>query len=77
MPTFLAELAPMHLRGSIVSKNEMMIVTGQLVAYVINAVLGNLFADNSGVWRYMIVLATIPAIVLWFGMMVLPKHQDG
>ncbi|WP_270566076.1 sugar porter family MFS transporter [Clostridium beijerinckii] len=73
VPTFLAELAPMHLRGSIVSKNEMMIVTGQLVAYVINAVLGNLFADNSGVWRYMIVLATIPAIVLWFGMIVLPE----
>ena len=73
VPTFLAELAPSHLRASIVTKNEMMIVVGQLVAYIMNAILGNLFGDNAGVWRYMIVVATIPAIVLWFGMMVLPE----
>ena len=73
VPTFLAELAPSHLRASIVSRNEIMITGGQLLAYVMNAILGNLFGGNAGIWRYMIVLATIPAVVLWFGMMVLPE----
>ena len=73
VPTFLAEMAPTHLRGSIVTQNEMMIVSGQLLAYVMNAILGNLFGDNAGVWRYMIVLASLPAIALWFGMFILPE----
>ncbi|WP_081316960.1 sugar porter family MFS transporter [Clostridium tyrobutyricum] len=72
VPTFLAEMAPADKRGSIVSQNELMIVSGQLLAYIFNAVLGNLFHDP-GVWRYMIVLATIPAVILWFGMMVVPE----
>ena len=73
VPTFLSELAPVDLRGSIVTQNEMMIVTGQLLAYVMNAVLGNVFGDNAGIWRYMIVLASLPAIVLWFGMFTVPE----
>ena len=73
VPTFLAEMAPTNLRGSIVTQNEMMIVSGQLLAYFMNAVLGNIFGDNAGVWRYMIVLASIPAVVLWFGMFILPE----
>ena len=75
VPTFLAEMAPANLRGSIVTQNEMMIVSGQLLAYVMNAILGNLFGDNAGVWRYMIVLASLPAIVLWFGMFIVPETQ--
>ncbi len=73
VPTFLAEISPVHMRGSIVTQNEMMIVSGQLLAYCFNAALGNLFGNNAGVWRYMIVLASIPAIALWFGMMMVPE----
>ncbi|MCH3965802.1 MAG: sugar porter family MFS transporter [Clostridium sp.] len=72
VPTFLSEMAPTDKRGSIVSQNELMIVSGQLLAYVFNAILGNLFSDP-GIWRYMIAIATIPAVVLWFGMMVVPE----
>lgn len=73
VPTFLAEMSPTHLRGSIVTQNEMMIVSGQLLAYVFNAILGNMFGDHAGVWRYMIVLASLPAVFLWFGMYLLPE----
>ncbi|MBP2034098.1 major inositol transporter-like SP family MFS transporter [Clostridium algifaecis] len=72
VPTFLGEMAPKNKRGSVVSQNEFMIVTGQLLAYVFNAILGNIF-NNPGIWRYMIVIATIPAVILWFGMLVVPE----
>jgi major inositol transporter-like SP family MFS transporter len=73
VPTFLAEMAPTNRRGSVVSQNEMMIVTGQLMAYTLNAALGNIFVNNSHIWRYMIVIASVPAVFLWFGMLVVPE----
>ncbi|WP_123053227.1 sugar porter family MFS transporter [Clostridium sp. JN-1] len=72
VPTFLAEMAPTEIRGSLVSQDQLMIVTGQLLAYIFNSILGN-FCNNPGVWRYMIVISTIPAIVLWFGMFIVPE----
>ncbi|RYL91681.1 MFS transporter [Sporolactobacillus sp. THM19-2] len=73
VPTFLAEMAPVGKRGRMVTQNELMIVTGQLLAYIFNALLANLFGDASHVWRYMLVLATLPAVVLWIGMMFVPE----
>lgn len=73
VPTFLAEISPTNKRGSIVSQNEMMIVTGQLLAYTLNAVLGNIFGHNAHIWRYMIAIASIPAVILWLGMLAVPE----
>ncbi|MCD2257346.1 sugar porter family MFS transporter [Lactobacillus sp. CC-MHH1034] len=73
VPSFLAEIAPLRLRGQIVTQNELMIVTGQLLAFVLNAILGNLFGNVAGIWRWMIVLASIPAILLWLGMFLVPE----
>lgn len=72
VPTFLSEMSPKDRRGQLVTQNELMIVTGQLLAYVTNAVLGNL-VENEGVWRIMLVIATIPAIILWVGMLTVPE----
>jgi major inositol transporter-like SP family MFS transporter len=73
VPTFLAEMAPAEKRSRMVTQNELMIVTGQLLAYIFNAVLGNTMGDNGHVWRYMLVLATLPAVFMWFGMMIVPE----
>lgn len=74
VPSFLAEMAPTEVRGRLVTRNELMIVTGQLLAYVTNAVLGStLGAHDANVWRYMLVVATIPAVLLWFGMFFVPQ----
>lgn len=73
VPTFLAEVAPADKRGKIVTQNEFMIVTGQLLAFTFNAILGTGFGHVSNIWRYMLVLATIPAVILWFGMMIVPE----
>lgn len=73
VPTFLAEIAPTNKRGRIVAQNEVMITGGQLLAFVFNAILGTSFGHIPGIWRYMLALATIPAVVLWFGMILVPE----
>lgn len=73
VPAYLAEMAPAEKRGRMVTQNELMIVTGQLLAYTSNAILGNVFGDTGHIWRYMLVIATLPAVILWFGMLVMPE----
>lgn len=72
VPVYLGEIAPASIRGSLVSQDQMMIVSGQLMAYVMNGILGNVFTVPS-IWRYMLALATIPAIVLWIGTYIIPE----
>jgi len=50
VPVYLAEMAPPHRRGRMVTINELMIVTGQLLAFAINALINALFQGQS-VWR--------------------------
>ncbi|MBP3041714.1 sugar porter family MFS transporter [Bacillaceae bacterium Marseille-Q3522] len=72
VPTFLAEMSPANRRGQLVTQNELMIVSGQLLAYIFNAILGNTLDGVDHVWRYMLVIACLPAIFLWFGMLIVP-----
>jgi major inositol transporter-like SP family MFS transporter len=73
VPVYLAEISPANKRGRMVTQNELMIVSGQFLAYVCNAILGVLFGSTGHVWRYMLFLATIPAIGLFFGMLRMPE----
>ncbi|WP_440171072.1 sugar porter family MFS transporter [Arthrobacter sp. SAFR-044] len=71
-PLYLAEMAPANLRGRMVTINELMIVTGQMLAFAINALLDALIHDNE-VWRTMLGIASVPAIALLAGMLMLPE----
>jgi sugar porter (SP) family MFS transporter len=73
VPVYLAELAPYEIRGSLAGRNELMIVVGQLAAFVINAIIGNVWGDVGGVWRFMLAVAALPAIALFFGMLRMPE----
>ncbi|PKG24835.1 sugar porter family MFS transporter [Niallia nealsonii] len=73
VPTFLAEMSPAEQRGRMVTQNELMIVTGQLLAFTFNAILGSTLGDTAHVWRYMLVIASLPAVLLWFGMLIVPE----
>ncbi|MBT2657369.1 sugar porter family MFS transporter [Bacillus sp. ISL-18] len=74
VPSFLAEMSSVEKRGRMVTQNELMIVSGQLLAFVFNAILGNTIGEGaSHVWRYMLVIASLPAVVLWFGMLAVPE----
>src|SRR5919106_4571037 len=67
VPVYLAELAPFEIRGSITGRNELAIVVGQLSAFVVNAIIGNVFGDVAGVWRIMFSICALPAIALFVG----------
>ncbi|WP_110954872.1 sugar porter family MFS transporter [Anaerosinus massiliensis] len=73
VPTYLAEIAPFQRRGKVVTKNELMIVSGQLLAFSCNAFIGITWGENEGIWRYMLALAALPAIVLGIGMLKMPE----
>ncbi|MBO1513578.1 sugar porter family MFS transporter [Metabacillus bambusae] len=73
VPTYLAEMSPAESRGRMVTQNELMIVSGQLLAFIFNAILGNTMGDNDHVWRYMLAIAALPAIFLFFGMIKMPE----
>jgi MFS transporter, SP family, sugar:H+ symporter len=68
VPLYLSEIAPTKIRGAISSLNQMMIVVGILVAFIVNAILA-----SSGDWRLMLGLAAIPSLVLLGGMAFMPE----
>ncbi|EGW13181.1 Solute carrier family 2, facilitated glucose transporter member 12 [Cricetulus griseus] len=63
---YIAEIAPQHRRGLLVSLNELMIVIGILFAYISNYA----FANVSNGWKYMfglvIPLGLLQAIAMYF-----------
>jgi major inositol transporter-like SP family MFS transporter len=71
-PLYLAEMAPADRRGRMVTINELMIVTGQFLAFAMNALLDALIKDPH-VWRWMLSVAVIPAVALFIGMFFLPE----
>ncbi|MBL3685448.1 sugar porter family MFS transporter [Leucobacter zeae] len=73
VPVYLAEMAPFEIRGSLAGRNELMIVVGQLAAFIVNAVIAAMFGHHDGVWRYMFAICALPAIVLFIGMLRMPE----
>ncbi len=68
VPLYLSEIAPTEIRGAISSLNQLMIVGGILVAYLVNAVLA-----SSEAWRVMVGLAVVPSLLLLVGMIWMPE----
>lgn len=73
VPVFIGELAPTEMRGTLVARNELMIVTGQLLAYTTNAIIANVFPGHPHAWRFMLVLCTLPALGLFIGSFTLTE----
>ena len=63
-----AELAPTERRGALTGRNELAIVVGQLLAFVINAIIGNVWGEHDGrLARSCCAVAAIPAVALFVG----------
>lgn len=68
VPLYLSEIAPPESRGAITSLNQLMVVCGILLAFVVNA-----FLAPAEAWRWMLGLAVIPSIALFAGMYTMPE----
>ncbi|KIV78640.1 hypothetical protein PV11_06273 [Exophiala sideris] len=58
VPLYIAELAPSHLRGRLVTVTLLFITGGQVIAYLV----GWAFSTMPGGWRWMVGLGAAPAI---------------
>lgn len=68
VPTYIAEIAPTDVRGSLASIFQLAITLGILLAYVVNFALAGFEA-----WRWMLGLAAVPAVILFVGMYLVPE----
>lgn len=72
-PVYLSELSTPKIRGRLVNQHELMITSGQLISYIINAILGVTFAAVASIWRYMFAFGLIPEFILLFSIGFVPE----
>jgi len=70
-PLYLSEIAPAQHRGKFVLFNIIAISVGMALAYLVS-----FFLNSEGAWRAMLVLSIFPAILLGFGILVLPESPQ-
>lgn len=66
-PLYLAEVAPEHIRGAMISLYQLMITVGILVAF-----LSDLAFSESGSWRWMLGIIAVPGVLFLVGVFFLP-----
>ncbi len=71
VPIYIAEIVPANRRWQFVTLQELMIVSGQLIAYTSNAAINEIWGGEE-TWRWMLGVACVPAVILWVGMLFLP-----
>lgn len=71
VPSYMSEMSPAHIRGRLSGINQVMIVSGMLLSYIVDYFLKNLGADIA--WRIMLGAAAVPALILFFGVLALPE----
>jgi len=69
VPLFIAELAPIALRGKLIALNNVCIVSGQVLA----AIIDGSFATHPDGWRWMLGLGGVPALIQLAGLVFLPE----
>ena len=69
-PLYIAVVAPARIRGRMVSLNQMAIVTGILLAYLVNWLLSFLGPDG---WRWMFAVAALPSAAFFVALFFVPE----
>ncbi|XP_019851521.1 PREDICTED: proton myo-inositol cotransporter-like [Amphimedon queenslandica] len=69
VPMYIAESAPANMRGKLVVVNNLFITGGQFVATLVDGA----FSSVDQGWRYMLGLAGVPSVIMFFGFLFLPE----
>lgn len=82
-PMYIAEISPAHLRGRMVSFNQLNIVIGISIAFFTNFLILKLgqsdaewaqsFKFDEHNWRWMLGLETLPALIYFFALFIVPR----
>ncbi|MFC1400420.1 MULTISPECIES: sugar porter family MFS transporter [Streptacidiphilus] len=68
VPTYISELAPARIRGAMGALNQIFIVSGILIAFLVSYWL-----QPHHLWRWMFAGAIVPAAILIIGLTLLPE----
>ena len=68
IPTYLSEISPAQIRGQVLSLNQLLIVVGLLVSYIVDLV----FASSED-WRAMFWVGVIPSVALILASLRVPE----
>ena len=69
-PMYIAEVSPAHLRGRMVSLNQLTIVIGISLAYYSNYFLLQI-GENA--WRWMFAAEAFPSVLFFFALFIVPE----
>jgi MFS family permease len=69
VPLYISEVSPTEIRGALGSVNQLSICVGILLALLAGLPL----VSNPAWWRSMFVIATIPTVLLFLGMVYSPE----
>jgi sugar porter (SP) family MFS transporter len=84
-PMYIAEVAPAHMRGRLVSINQLTIVIGILAAQITNMLIAEKVPDGATAemiaaswngqygWRWMFTAVAVPSLIFLFGAMMVPE----
>lgn len=67
-PLYISEISHEKHRGALVTINQLAIVSGILISYIVSYAL-----TPYGAWRWMLGLGLIPAVILFFSALTLPR----
>ena len=71
-PLYISEIAPVAIRGKLVSINQVALTSGIVLSYLIDYCFAPFQA-----WRWMFALAVITAAAFAIGLLFIPNSRDG
>jgi len=82
-PLYIAEVAPMEIRGRMVALNQFALTIGILIAYLSNHYIGNLLSSQANaagslfagveIWRIMLGTAAVPSLLFLLLLVFVPE----
>ncbi len=69
-PLYIAEISPAAIRGRLVSLNQMAIVSGILISYLVGWLLAGMGEES---WRWMFASAVVPSVLFLIALFFVPE----
>ncbi len=79
-PAYIAEVAPAHIRGRMTTVQQIMIITGLTLAFLVNYVLAAVAGESTNplwggiqAWRWMYLMQALPAAIFLVALFFIPE----